>query len=110
MSEVSLKHFYDTEIDTNRKTMCTFKLYNWHFSFYDFLFRTINALIKNRNHLHYSIIFINAFVLIHLIYLAIFNPKERMDLVLICGILLLNIPIVIGYIYLLSASLFPTKY
>ncbi len=54
--------------------------------------------------------FINTFVIIHLIYLAIFNPKERMNLVLTCGILLLNIPIVIGYIYLLSISLFPTKY
>jgi hypothetical protein len=55
-------------------------------------------------------LFINVFILIHLIYLAIFNSKERKDLAQTCGILLLNIPIIIGYIYLITLSLFPIKY
>ena len=46
--------------------------------------------------------FINAFVLIHLLYLAIYNPKERMSLLWNCGILLLNILAVITYTYLLT--------
>lgn len=44
---------------------------------------------------------INFFILIHLIYLAIYNKDERIELIKTCGILLLNIPITIGYFYLI---------
>lgn len=46
---------------------------------------------------------INSFVFIHLIYLAITNPSERFDVIKTCGIMLLNIPVAIGYFYLIIA-------
>ena len=44
---------------------------------------------------------VNTFIFIHLLYQAYFNPKYRLELIKTCGIMLLNIPITIGYLYLI---------
>src|SRR5690606_20688991 len=44
---------------------------------------------------------VNTFIFIHLLYKAYFKPKYRLELIKTCGIMLLNIPNTIGYLYLI---------
>ena len=54
--------------------------------------------------------FINSFVLLHILFLSFFNPNERKELLITCGIMLLNIPIAMGYVALISYIHYPSNY
>lgn len=48
---------------------------------------------------------VNSLVLIHILYLAITNSKERIQLVITAGLIMLNCPVTIVYIYLMLTFL-----
>ena len=74
-----------------------------------FYFRESEFIIQAGLIFTFSALIINSLLFLMIIISAGFNNKYRTELLKISGIMLINIPIAIGYLFLVIHTVFPSK-